>query len=178
MSRVLTEVLARRLDEDLALTEELLALMPAGQQEWRPDWPLTAGGEPTFTVEALARHLVMAWSGVVACLRKLHPEKLGHLDALQQELAQNQQPPVASCRALLGALRRHIGEGFALTADVDLSREIPTYFTPRGEPLLETLLGNAKHSNHHAHQLFVYLKLLGVPVETRHLYRFREERLG
>jgi hypothetical protein len=35
------------------------------------------------------------------------------------------------------------------------------------------LLANWKHINHHAHQLFLYLKLLGVPVSTQHLYRFK-----
>ena len=173
MSRVLTEVLAQRFDEDIALIEQMLALVPAGNEGWRPAWPASVGGDPAFTVAQLAEHFLMSWGGVNGCLQKLHPEQLKHFDAIQQQVGQNKKPVLAVSRALLATGRAHTKEGFALTADADLSRKIPTYFTPQGEAFLETLLTNGKHVIHHAHQLFVYLKLLGVPVSTQHLYRLK-----
>lgn len=155
MSRVLTEVLAHRFDEDLALILDMLALIPPDKHDWRPDWPSTP-----FTFAELTDHLVMSWGGVIACLHKLHPEKLSHL-ATQREI------PLEIARSLTQ-------EGFALTADSDLARRIPTHFNPAGEPFLATLLINGKHIHHHAYQLFVYLKLLGLPVGARQLYRFQQ----
>jgi hypothetical protein len=35
------------------------------------------------------------------------------------------------------------------------------------------LLGNLEHLINHKHQLFLYLKLMGVPVGTPDLYQFR-----
>jgi hypothetical protein len=158
MARVLTEVLARRFDEDAALIEEMLVLIPGGGQE------------------ELAAHLVEAWGGVCGCFQRLHAERLVGLAALQGEVARA-AAGVEESRRLLGLCRAAIREGFALTSDADLARLIPTYFSPAGEPLLEVLLVNLKHVNHHAHQLFVELKRMGVPVGTRHLYRFRDPAL-
>jgi len=168
MSRTLTEVLARRLDEDAALIEEMLLLVPAGKQGWRPDWPLA------FTVEGLAAHLVESWGGVCGCFQRLHPQQMAKLTALQEQIAKAGEARLAASQGLLGECREKVKEGFLLTSDEDLGRRVPTYFNPGGEPFLEILLTNLKHVNHHAHQLFVYLKLMGVAVETRHLYRFRE----
>lgn len=175
MSRALTEVLAQRFDEDAALIEEMLALVPVGRESWLPDWPASVSGYPPFSVAQLAGHFLMSWGGVHGCLQKLHPEKLKHFDALQQQVEQNKKPALAVSRALLATGRAHTQEGFALTVDADLSRKIPTYFAPQGEVFLETLLTNGKHLNHHAHQLFVHLKLLGLPVGTQHLYRFKSK---
>lgn len=173
MSRVLTEVLARRFDEDLALIEEMLALVPEGREGWRPAWPPSPDGGEAFTVAELAAHFLMACGGVNGCLQKLHPDKLKHFTALKEQVALAKKPRLAVTRALLASFRAQMREGFAATADADLGRKIPTYFTPAGEPFLETLLTNGKHVNHHAYQLFVFLKLMGVPVGTRHLYRFK-----
>jgi hypothetical protein len=67
----------------------------------------------------------------------------------------------------------HIEEGFALLADEDLARQIPTVFVPQGEALLTLLLGNLEHFINHKHQLFSYLKALGVPLGTCDLYVWR-----
>jgi hypothetical protein len=37
------------------------------------------------------------------------------------------------------------------------------------------LLGNLEHLINHKHQLFMYVKLMGVAAGTRDLYRFRGE---
>ncbi len=151
----MTAVLQARIDEDLALIVEMLTLVPAGVEEWRPPWP----GAPAFTVKELAAHLVESCGGVCACFARLHP-------SLGWERREAELWSVDECRARLRL-------AFAATRDEDLMRVISTYFVPEGEPFLAVLLINLKHVNHHAHQLFVYLKLLGVRVETRHLYRFK-----
>jgi hypothetical protein len=126
------EVLAAKFAEDLALIDELLALIPAGAESWQPSIPA-----PVFTFEQLAAHIEDARNGCRACFAKL--------DAT----------------------------GFDQLTEPQLTQSIPTYFTPEGEPFLAIFLTNWKHLNHHAYQLFTYLKLYGIPVSTRHLYRFR-----
>jgi len=67
----------------------------------------------------------------------------------------------------------HVEDGFAQLTDVDLSLQLSTVFVKQGEPLLTLLLGNLEHLINHKHQLFTYLKMLGVEVTSRDLYRFR-----
>ena len=152
-------VLFARIDEDFALVEEMLALVPVGSEGWRPAWP----GDLPFTVAELAAHLAESFGGVCACFARL-------LNLRQVETV---GLSVRESGEVMAAYRAQVREAFELMEDADLVRVIPTYFVPEGEPLLAVLLTNWKHVNHHAHQLFVYLKLLGVPVGTRHLYRFR-----
>ena len=61
------EVLFARIDEDFALVEEMLALLPAGSEGWRPAWP----GDPPFTVTELAAHLADSFGGACACFARL-----------------------------------------------------------------------------------------------------------
>jgi len=51
-------------------------------------------------------------------------------------------------------------------------RVLPTVFTT-GESVATLLLGNLEHLINHKYQLFMYLKLLSVPVTTRDIYHFR-----
>lgn len=173
MSRALTEVLARRFAEDLALVEEMLALVEEDREEWRPDWPPSAEGQLPFTVRELAGHLVMAWGGVLGCLKKLHPEALGHW----VEWEGGEGLTVAAARRRLEEGGQMAAEGWALVRDEELGRMVGTYFRPEGEAWLEIVLKNGKHWNHHGHQLFVYLKLMGVRVGSRELYRFAGEKV-
>ncbi len=168
MGSAIVAVLARKVDEDLVLIEEMLAMVPEGKGEWGPDWP-SAAGEAAFSMDWLERHLVETCAGLCACFVRLHGERLSHFEALKERVVASEEPS----RVLFAACRAHVAEGFAVTTDADLSRLIVTYFSPQGEAFLETLLSNWKHVNHHAHQLFLYLKVLGVPVSTQHLYRFK-----
>jgi len=67
----------------------------------------------------------------------------------------------------------HIQGGFGVLRDAALSRMLPTVFVPAGESVLTLLLGNLEHLVNHKHQLFVYLKWMGVPVGTPDLYHLR-----
>jgi hypothetical protein len=172
VTREIVVVLAAKAAEDMALVESMLEMVPPGQNNWRPDW-CSSSGDAAFSTLQLAQHLVDAGSGLCACFARLHPLKLAHFATLQHRVRASEQLSVEACRDLIAQCRIHVVEGFALCSDADLTRKIETYFSPQGEPFLETLLSNWKHWNHHAYQLFLYLKLLGVPVGTEHLYRFK-----
>jgi hypothetical protein len=66
-----------------------------------------------------------------------------------------------------------IERGFRCCSDADLERLIPTVFVTGGETLVTLLLGNLEHLLNHKYQLFLYLKLAGVAVSSRDIYRFR-----
>ena len=160
-------VVAARILEDAELIFEMLALAPPDSGAWRPpDWPATHG-DPPFSLAQLTAHLVESLGGICACLYKLHPEPLAGVAWLKDGAA------ALPAREAMAELQRAARAGFDLVTDADLMRDLPTVFAPEGEPVLATLLVNWKHLLHHAHQLFVYLKLLGAAVDTRHLYRFQ-----
>lgn len=160
--RPVSSLLAARILEDAELIGELLTLAPEGCQAWQPDWPAAhITGDPPYSMAQLSAHLAESLAGVCACLHRLYPTELAHFAKLGD--------PAASFAELNRAARA----GFDLLADADLTRQLPTVFSPEGAPFLETLLINWKHLLHHGHQLFLYLKLMGVPVSARHLYRFR-----
>jgi hypothetical protein len=69
--------------------------------------------------------------------------------------------------------RTCIQSGFELLTDEDLVRQVPTVFRPGGESLLTILLGNLEHLINHKHQLYFYLKLIGLPLTSEDLYQFR-----
>jgi hypothetical protein len=161
--RPVSAILAARILEDAGLIGEMISLLPPGRTEWRPDWPPSTAGDPPFSVSRLAAHLTESLGGVCACLYRLYPEQLAHFASLRERLGPGR----------FDELRQAAHEGFALMTDADLTRAVATVFAPEGEPLLNTLLINWKHLLHHGHQLFLYLKLMGVPVSSRHLYRFR-----
>lgn len=152
--------------EDAGLIGELFLLAPAGCEEWAPP------GIDAFPVNRLAAHIVESFAGVCACLYKLHPEPLAHFEALAVRTANLTALSPADAAVLLADCRAAAAEGFALVTDADLARRLPTVFSPEGQRFAAVLLVNWKHLLHHGYQLFFYWKLLGVPVSTRHLYRF------
>jgi hypothetical protein len=87
----------------------------------------------------------------------------------------NQHCSPGEARSRIAIYRTHLDEGFALLEDADLRRQVPTVFVKPGEPVLTLLLGNLEHLINHKHQLFMYLKLMGVGVDSRDLYCFRQE---
>jgi len=159
-------VLAARILEDAALIGELLARIPPGREQWSPP------GTDAFPLDRLAAHIVESFSGVLACLYKLHPEPLAHFTELAARTADLTALAPAEAAALLADCRAAAATGFALVTDADLPRRLPTVFSPAGQPFAGVLSVNWKHLLHHGYQLFFYLKLLGVPVGTRDLYRF------
>lgn len=155
----LADLIEEKFEEQVERVEHMLQLLPQDVDAWRPDYPGRA-----MTISELRRHLVGTLSGVCATLHALFPERLGHFHKLRD--ASTTLHEVMEC----------IREGMALVTDADFARPIPTVFVPQGEPLLTLLLGNLEHFINHKHQLFDYLKMMGITVATPDLYRLRGQR--
>jgi uncharacterized damage-inducible protein DinB len=150
----LCAALLEKIGEQIERTSHLIGLVPAEQLAWRPrpaDW----------TTGELLGHLLDCISGFCAVLAAAEPQRLAHFGKLRE------------IPATIEIYRAHIEEGFAVLTDADLARRVPTVFVAQGESILTLLLGNLEHLINHKHQLFTYLKQMGVPVATPDLYRFR-----
>jgi hypothetical protein len=156
MARLCDSLLAK-IQEQIERTEHLLALVPADRQSWTPAYP---GAGP---VETLPRHLLNCLAGFCAVLAAVEPERLAHFQRLRTGDAVTDT----------NTYRKHIEEGFAVLADADLGKSLPTVFVAGGETVLTLLLGNLEHLINHKHQLFTYLKEMGVAVGTPDLYCLR-----
>jgi uncharacterized damage-inducible protein DinB len=150
----LRDALLEKIREQIERTTHLIALVPQAQQDWTPS-------PGAWTVGELINHLLDCISGFCAVLAAAEPERLAHFAKLRE------------LPATIESYGAHIEEGFALLTDADLARRIPTVFVPQGEPMLTLFLGNLEHLINHKHQLFSYLKEMGVPVATPDLYQLR-----
>jgi hypothetical protein len=111
-------------------------------------------------------------AGFCAVFHAAFPQQLA--DFLQlQSLPVNRFCGPEEALSRIHVYAAHIGKGFDLCTDNDLSRIVPTVFVDQGERLVTLLLGNLEHLINHKYQLFFYLKLLGVPVTSKDIYRWR-----
>ena len=165
--RALTTLLFHKLREQVERTDHLIAAVPPGRLEWRPDIEV-----PAFTMGALLGHLMECVAGFCAVLYTCHPDRLRHFLALR-ELPVDHAATAEGARERMAVYVRHIDEGFALLTDADLARVVPTVFVADGEAVMTLLLGNLEHLINHKFQLFHYLRLMGVPVSTGDLYVLR-----
>lgn len=162
-----------KLREQVERTEHLIALIPREETDWRP------GSSPTtaldvFGLSELLCHLNECLAGFCAALYAAHSDRLAHFVNLR-EMRRNDGYGIEEISAQRRVYMAHIEEGFALITDEDLSRQIPTIFVPKGEALFTILIGNLEHYINHKYQLFFYLKMLGIPVTTKDLYRLRSQ---
>jgi hypothetical protein len=164
-SRNLPPLILAKLEEQVERAGRLLALVPPDKVEWRPL-------PDSLRVCDLLGHLLECLAGFCATLYALDSARLAHFIRLREQ-AVNHCCGVEEARQRMGDYLRHIREGFALITDADLSRRVPTVFVQDGEAALTILLGNLEHFINHKYQLFFYLKLLGVAVNTSDLYHFR-----
>ena len=164
-TKALTSLLLEKVEQQIELAIGLLALIPGDQLEWQP----TAN---TFRLTRLLGHLLEAAAGFCAALYRFKPQELADFERLRQ-LPVNHDCGVEEAAARLRDYLAHIRKGFAALDDRDLSRRRPTVFAPAGEAALTILLTNLEHFINHKHQLFFYLKLLGVAVATAQLYEIK-----
>ena len=150
----LCNALLDKIGEQIERSSHLVSLVPAEQLDWRPQ-------DGAWTTRELIGHLLDCTSGFCAVLVAAVPQRLAHFAKLRE------LPPA------IEIYRAYIEEGFALLTDADLARRVPTVFVAEGESILTLLLGNLEHLINHKHQLFTYLKQMGVAVATPDLYRFR-----
>src|SRR5262245_26999338 len=198
-----SSILLRKIREQVELAQDLISLIPASRLEWRPevqpqpardeaqyseDSPALSPSETTgavacvpegegraiefFRIGDLLGHLLDCMAGFCALLYSINSQQLAHFGELRN-LAVNHFCGVDEARTRMREYMSHIEEGFAVLEDADLGKLLPTVFVPEGEPILTLLLGNLEHLINHKYQLFMYLRLLGVPVGTGQLYRIR-----
>ncbi|MEP7364152.1 MAG: hypothetical protein ABI972_12925 [Acidobacteriota bacterium] len=159
-----------RIDEEVTLALELMERVPGESEQWRPDWPSESA--PPFTLKVLCWHLCESFAGICAVSVRLRGGSDPQAEALRARVADGRMGGIGESRALLADLAAFARDRFGEIADMDLARSIPTTFVPAGKPALSVILTNLAHFTNHKYQLFLYLKLLGVPVTTQDLYRF------
>ena len=164
-SNPLSGAVLLKLEEQIELGDRLITLIPPDKLEWKPS-------PDSFRVCDLLGHLLECLAGFCASLYAIYPERLAHYKALR-DLPVNHCCEIEEARSRIADYARHISDGFKLLCDEDLARRVPTVFVPEGESLMTILLANLEHFTNHKHQLFMYLKLLGVSVSTSDLYRIR-----
>ncbi len=169
----LTELILAKLDEQIKILTAIVKQVPAGRSSWTPELPLASFPERR-SLGAVLGHLLQCLAGFVAVLYAAHPEHLDHFLKLKERPVNHTCEPDEALHRI-EEYRRSIRAGFLLLDDSDLARIIPTVFVPEGESVLTLLLGNLEHLANHKHELFFYVKLLGVPLTSRHLYLFRGE---
>lgn len=166
-SSTLATLVFSKLEEQIERTEHLITLIPRDKLEWRPR-------PDAFRVCDLLGHLLECLAGFCGTLYALNPKGLSHFARLREQRV-NHCCSVEEALLRITEYRDHVRQGLALVTDEDLSRRLATVFVPEGEAALTLLLGNLEHLINHKYQLFSYLKLLGVQVETADLYRLRGE---
>jgi hypothetical protein len=172
--RELTVAVRDKVLEALERTEHLVSLVPSDKLDWRPATDVVAS-RPMTDLGHLLGHLLDCAAGFCAALYAAYPFQLSDFADLRH-LSVNHACRPEEAASRLEQYCQCIARGFELCTDEDLSRKLPTVFGPQGERLVTLLLGNLEHLLNHKYQLFFYLKLLGVPINSSDLYRFRGDR--
>jgi hypothetical protein len=167
---LVVESIAQKVLENIERTEHLASLVPPSQLQWRPESPDNLA--KATTLGHLLGHLLDSLAGFCAAFYKAFPVELADFREIRS-LGFNEPCGPDDARQKIQLLTPYIDRGFRQCSDADLVRRIPTVFVPNGETLATILLGNLEHLINHKYQLFFYLKLLGTPVSTGDLYRWR-----
>jgi hypothetical protein len=168
--RVITDALKDKVFEAIERTEHLVAQVPADQLKWAPEF--TGAHAPPQDLGHMLGHLLDCLAGFCAVFAAGFPAELADLQQLRR-LPVNQSCSREEAGTGLRMFAECIERGFRCCTDANLARKIPTVFVPEGESLFTLLLGNFEHLTNHKYQLFLYLKLAGVPVSTSDVYRMR-----
>jgi hypothetical protein len=169
MNSNLSLIFLSKLREQSNRILHLLPLVPEDKLKWHPP---QLESEKVMTIEILIGHLLDSFAGFCAALYAAKKDDLAHFLELR-ELRVNHPCSIEEAHKRIDRYMSHIEEGLLLITDEDLAEPIVTVFVPQGEPLMTLLLGNLEHIINHKYQLFFYLKLLGLPVNSRNLYVYR-----
>jgi hypothetical protein len=166
MPQPLCAAILAKILEQIEHVDNLIMVLPPEAMEWKP-----AIDRP-WTTRQLLGHITSCMAGFCAVLYAAQPERLTHFQELRKlpSVVELDREPI---RDRVRLFCEQIVEGFETLEDSLLSKLIPTVFVPEGECVMTLLLGNLEHLINHKHQLFTYLRLMNVPVESRDLYRFR-----
>jgi hypothetical protein len=143
----------------------LSQLIPPDRIEWNPQW-----SRDSADVGHLLGHLLECLAGFCAVFYAAFPQQLKSMLALRS-LPVNHFCKPYEAMPRIQTYEKYMEEGFDLCSDEDLSRMLTTVFAT--ESIMILLLGNLEHLINHKYQLFVYLKILGIPVTTGDIYCWR-----
>ena len=169
----LTTLILDKIVEQIDLLEEMIARVPPDQVHSTPPLPSASFPTPRSLGEVLG-HLLQCLAGFLAVSHAARPGELGFLLEMKNRRI-NHACDREEALQRIEEYRRHLHGAFAVLTDDDLSRVVGTVFVAEGQAVLTLLLGNLEHLINHKHELFYYLKLLGVPLTSRDLYRFRNK---
>jgi hypothetical protein len=168
--RVLVLAMKNKVLETIERTDHLVSLVPVDRLQWRPETP--SGQPPASDLGHLVGHLLDCMAGFCAAFYAAFPSDLA--DFLEfRSMTVNQSCSPEKARPSIKIYAGLIERGFGSCTNGDLARKIPTVFVPEGETLLTILLGNLEHLVNHKYQLFLHLKLAGVAVTSRDIYKWR-----
>ena len=167
----LVNSLAEKVSETIERTEHLMSLVPANLLDWRP--MLSAEIPEAEDLGHVLSHLLVSLSGFCAAFYGAFPGELSEFLELRATAIGESCSPVEA-RAGVRLYEAGIQRGFRCCTDEDLSRRIPTLFAPEGQTLLTVLLGNLEHLINHKYQLFFHLKLAGLKLGSRDIYKWRD----
>jgi uncharacterized damage-inducible protein DinB len=168
--RAVVDSIAAKVFETIERTEHLVSLVPAERLAWQPEFPPQV--PPASDVGHLLGHLLDCLAGFCAVFHKAFPDELADFAELRSPAVKHFCSPEQASQSMQRYVAA-IKKGFQRCTDDELGRRIVTVFVADGEPLATLLLGNLEHLLNHKYQLFLYLKLAGVVVGSRDLYRFR-----
>jgi hypothetical protein len=148
--------------ENYRPAEKLIGMVPADKLNWQPG--------PTFmSAGQVICHLSM---GVGAGLDWLLASKLPPIEEIGERMKLENLPSCSPQEALDKLekdkqILRHVLEGMSEEDFTDKLVSVPWGVRAKMERMAIGFLG---HLNNHKMQLFTYLKLLGLPVNTQTLY--------
>jgi hypothetical protein len=141
---------------------KLISLAPAGKLDWKP-----APGN-YMTLGQLLHHVAGCPGAFVAAVNNAFPPPEAFRKWVEEDLKNTKTPEAAG---------RELSRGWdeakvvlSGVSDGDFQARMVTVPWGPPMPLWRTCLGMAEHWANHKYQLFFYLKLLGLPVNTMTLY--------
>ena len=143
-------------------TAKLISMAPANKLDWKP-----AKGS-YMSLGQLLHHLSTCPGVLVAAVNNAFPPAEAFQKFLEEDLKNTKTPEVAGREASRGW-----EEAKAVLLSVsDVAFQSKMVSVPWGPamPLWRVSLAMAEHWVNHKYQLFFYLKLLGLPVNTMTLY--------
>ena len=163
-----TELLRTEIQSAYTVTEELFAMVDGDRLEWKP-----STGNNWMTTGQLLQHLTESCGA--ACRAFVTGDWGLPEGADASEIPPAEKLPsiasLAEAKRLLQADKQAALAALAATSEEDLGHKpAPAPWDPTGMVLGHRLLQMVDHLKQHKGQLFYYLKLQGLPVDTRSLW--------